>query len=290
MTETTQEFKPVLEGRAFISERLARSEPSREQSTFHALNILARELTVKLQHDIDTERLVELTETGIARWMAQRDELNELSESRLSQSYGLVNHFSDDAVIFWWRRRPFYSPSKKQLEFREELECTIPHEVTLEPLLNVFSQISSYFQADYSYTYNLTLRNLHGRAMRGYERALAKRPPEEHRRFLKPDPYEGVTDNLPPLLLSDEFDRLRVPDGVWWINYWSPLQVETVGIERIRTANWARLIELPNGGATLAVTEEAFDVTNPAHMARLGEIVEHLQLRQLQEHYRIQRD
>jgi hypothetical protein len=280
MPETTQAFQPVFEERTFIAERLARAEPSREQVMFNVANILCRELSVTLQYDWETEQKVELTKAGVSKWLAN---LDELSESDPDCVYGLLDHPSTTKVIFYWRQVPSRHPQ------REELHCRISHDISLEPLLKIFSEVSPYFQADYSYMYNLTLRNLHGRAMRAYEEALARRPPEEHHSILKPDPYNGVTDNLPPLLFGDEFDRLRVPDGVWWINYWSPLQVETVGIDRIRTANWARLIELPNGGMTLAATEDAFDVTNPAHMARLGEIVEHLQLRQLQEHYRIQR-
>ncbi|QYO67775.1 hypothetical protein [Leptolyngbya sp. 7M] len=278
MTETTQEFKPVLEERTFISERLARSEPSREQVMFNVANILCRELSITLQYDWQTEQKVKLTKAGVSKWLANLDKLREFDPDCV---YGLLDHLSNPKVIFYWSQIPSRRPE------REELRCRLSHDIPLEPLLNIFSKVSLYFQADYSYMYNLTLRNLHNRAMRGYERALARRPPEEHQYILKPAPYEGVTDNLPPLLFGSEFDRLRVPDGVWWINYWSPLQVDTVGVDRIRTANWARLIELPNGGMTLAVTEDAFDVTNPAHMARLAEIVEHLQLRQLQEHYRI---
>jgi hypothetical protein len=286
MTEARPEFKPVLEGRAFIARRLTRPDPSREQAVWFALNVLARELSMTPRSAIDPWMPVELSEAGIAKWLARCDKSNERRESRLSQSYELTNDSPYGKVFFLWRKRP---SGKGRPKFTEELECTIPHEITLEPLLSIFSQISVHFHADYSYVYNMVLRNLHGRAVRAYEQALAKSPPAEHHRILRPLPYEGVTDNLPLLLLSNEFDCLRVPDGILWVNYWSPLQVETVGIERIRTADWASLIEHENGGVTVAVTEAAFDVTNAAHMAKLGEIVEHLRLRELQEQYRIHR-
>ncbi|HBS68849.1 MAG TPA: hypothetical protein DEA79_06695, partial [Cyanobacteria bacterium UBA11153] len=96
-------------------------------------------------------------------------------------------------------------------------------------------------------------------------------------------------DPLPPLLLRDEFDYRRVPDGVWWINFWDKIQVETIGLQRILTANWAQIIEQPKGALVLVATDEPTDVNNPEHLLRLGEIVSHLHLGELQEYHVISR-
>ncbi|GAB4380694.1 MAG: hypothetical protein Kow00121_37440 [Elainellaceae cyanobacterium] len=278
MTNIGEQLQVVREGRAFICERLTRNNPSRKQGILYAIQVLSRELSVKLQYTYD-KQAIEITEAGIAGWLDHQD---KLKRSGIDHSYSLYDQPSNNpTVLFYWKQTPSRHPE------REWLECTIPYETPLEPLLTIFSEISPYFQAYNSHLYHLTLQNLHGRQMRKYEQAIAKRPPEEHQRILKPMPYGGVKDTLPPLLLPHEFDCVSVPSFVSWINYWSPLQVRTVGIDRIRTANWERLIELPNGGFVLAVTEEPLDVTNTNHMKKLGNIVKHLRLGKLQEQHRI---
>lgn len=278
MTMTNNEFQSVREGRTFISERISRLDPSREQIILKAAKTLSHELSVTLQYNWETEQQVELTEAGVCSWLAQLDEFNKLGKDYI---YGLRNHPSEPTVLFYWQQTPSRCPE------REKVQCTIPDEISLESLLRIFSEISPYFQAVHSYMYNLTLQNLHGRAMRKYEIAIARRPPEDHQYILKPNPYKGVIDILPPLLLSHEFNRVCVPDGVSWVNYWSPLQVETVGMDRIKATDWARMIELKNGGVILAITENPFDVTNADHMAQLSSIVTHLRLRKIQEKHRL---
>lgn len=280
MIDFNEELQPIHEGRAFISERLSGTGISREQALLKAVNVIAHEFRVVFQYDLEIGQPVELTEDGLVNWLAK---LDTLKSSQIDCVYGLLDHPSETTVALQWKQTPSRRPKK------EQIECTIPPDITLNSLLRLFSDFSPDFQASYSYVYNLVLLQLHKRAARKYEQDLAKRPPEEHQRLYKPRPFEGVIDILPPLLLGHEFDCLRVPDGVWWVNYWSPLQVETVGIERIRTANWERLIELSNGGVVLAVTEEPLDVTNSDHMNKLGEIVEQLGLKALQERYRIVR-
>lgn len=281
MTRTHNEFQSVREGRAFVSERISRLDPSREQIILKAAKTLSHELLITLQYNWETEQKIELTEAGVSGWLIQLDEFNKLGKKNM---YGLCNHPSKPTVLFYWQQTPSRCPKK------EEIQCTIPDETSLESLLRIFSEISPYFQAFHSYMYNLTLRNLHRRAMRKYEIAIARRPPNEHQYILKPNPYKGVIDTLPPLLLSHEFNRVCVPDGVSWVNYWSPLQVETVGMDRIRAVDWARMIELKNGGVVLAITEKPFDVTNADHMAQLGRIVTHLRLREIQEKHRLNFD
>lgn len=91
------------------------------------------------------------------------------------------------------------------------------------------------------------------------------------------------------LLVPQEFDGHRVPDAVWWINFWDVVQVETVGVSRIRTAGFARVTEKPCGGMVLVSTREPTDPARPAHLPQPARIVEHLQLRTLQEAHRLVR-
>ena len=276
MIGETENLRPVHEGRSFISERLFKTGISREQSLLKAANIVERNFLVSLQYDWETGQPVKLTEIGLKNWFTNLDNLGNSGASCLC---GLLDHPSDPTVILQWRQSPSRRPKK------ERIECTIPHNITLDSLLTLFSQFNPDFQALHSYVYHFVLLQLHGRAMRKYKQALAKRRPEEHQYICIPQPFEGVSDTLPPLLLAYEFDCLRVPEGIWWVNYWSPLQVETVGIERIRAAEWERLIELPNGGVTVAVTADPLDVTNSDHMNKLGKIVKQLNLRELQEQH-----
>jgi hypothetical protein len=104
--------------------------------------------------------------------------------------------------------------------------------------------------------------------------------PEEYRRYV-PEP-EVFAEKLPELLLEDEYDRRKVPAGVWWVNYWDAEQVRTVGVEAIRDAGWARRDELPGGGWLLAATEEPLDPDRPDHLARLRTLLDRLRLAELQ--------
>ena len=98
----------------------------------------------------------------------------------------------------------------------------------------------------------------------------------------------GLAELLPAVLPLNEFDERRVPWAIWWVNFWDAIKVETVGLERIRSAPWTSLIELPDGSVVAAATEEVTEATNPLHLASLAQIVEHLGLRELQERHRIQ--
>jgi hypothetical protein len=89
------------------------------------------------------------------------------------------------------------------------------------------------------------------------------------------------------LLVPQEFDFRKVPGAVWWINYWDPIQVETVTAEKARGAGWDRMVETPDGAMALVATAEPTDVTNAVHRAQLRLIIERLDLLELQREYRL---
>lgn len=94
-------------------------------------------------------------------------------------------------------------------------------------------------------------------------------------------------DPLPELLFSSEFDQLKVPDGVWWVNYWSSSVMDRIGREKVQRAPWSRQYDLEYGAMFLASTEEMLDVKNDEHLRMLGEIVEKIELRKIQDQYRL---
>jgi hypothetical protein len=88
----------------------------------------------------------------------------------------------------------------------------------------------------------------------------------------------NATYNIHP----DTFDIHNVPYGIWWINYWSKMQVETIGRSKISSANWARIVELTNGAMLVAVTEEMMDVGMLKHLEKIKQLSEYFNLREIQ--------
>lgn len=119
---------------------------------------------------------------------------------------------------------------------------------------------------------------------RATERARAA-VPEEYRQYIPEPPEPPPNQELPKLLVPQEYDTRHVPPGVWWVNYWDRTQLDTVGEERVRAASWARTHEATRGGLLLAATEEPSDPAHPDHVLRLRQLVTDLQLRTLQEQF-----
>jgi hypothetical protein len=122
-------------------------------------------------------------------------------------------------------------------------------------------------------------------AHRATERARAA-VPEEYRQYIPEPPESPPGQELPRLLVPQEYDSRRVPAGVWWVNYWDPTQLHTLGEERVRAAPWARIRHATRGGLLLAATEEPSDPGVPDHVARLRRLVTELRLRAAQERFR----
>lgn len=274
---------PVVQGRTVVIQRLTRTEQSLAQTILRITQILSDtfELSPLCCNDRPSRR-IEMTESGISTLFAEIDAINRKREVPYS-AFHLRDSHSKAKITFGYGAS-HYSPSHSA---GETITFSRPKESSLEMLLTAFQETCLEFGAFYGYMENCTLKQLHKRRIRAYEKAVAAIPPGETRFYLKPEPYPGVTDILPELLLSSEFDYSRVPDGIWWINYWSPLQVGTVGRDKIHSADWFRVIELSNGGMVLVATEEQTDVTNSEHMETLKRIAEALDLRGVQEQYRL---
>lgn len=152
----------------------------------------------------------------------------------------------------------------------------------IERLSRAIVELGSEFGAYHAATEDEQLMQLY-RGVRAAERARSAVPAELRQYVPEPHPPAGAAGRLPSLLVPQEFDRRRVPDAVWWINFWDRVQVETVGQAKIRAAPFARVGELASGALLLVATDEPTDAGNRAHIDRLASIVEHLDLRRLQE-------
>lgn len=94
----------------------------------------------------------------------------------------------------------------------------------------------------------------------------------------------SVLDSVLGLLPVSQFNAEIVPDKLWWINFWSYELVHNVGLQNIRNAPWAKMVELPKG-IIAAVTEEPTSPENPDHLYRLQQIIHSLKLREAQERF-----
>lgn len=82
-------------------------------------------------------------------------------------------------------------------------------------------------------------------------------------------------------LRGDEFDNRQVPRGIWWINAWSCLQVETIGRDRVKGAPWSKIVELPDDSMILAATESLTNMEEQS-LIRLRSIAKCIKLRTIQ--------
>jgi hypothetical protein len=122
----------------------------------------------------------------------------------------------------------------------------------------------------------------------GYSREMAKQqlPRSEHK-YLPVAEIEKVT---PPQLVRRlshyahpmSFDATKIPQAVFWINYWDHTLVKSVGEDRIRAAPWGFIAHHPRGGLLLATQREEFDALNVDHLERIARIADALDLYSLQ--------
>jgi hypothetical protein len=104
-------------------------------------------------------------------------------------------------------------------------------------------------------------------------------------------PTPDVVENLPASLAErlsnvhspDEFDRLEIPEAIYWFNYWNPYMVEHVGEDKIRQAPCEVIEKQNNGGYTLIVQKENFDSSNIEHLERLAKVYDYFNLYELQQ-------
>lgn len=250
----------------FISKRVKGSEPPLPSALLKVAQVLADwHSTPPLCYAGFPARRIEFSELGIADYMAWLEYVNAAG---ISKSLFLSSHdWKPELTLFALYNR--FSPT-------EELSFALPSQqketlLKLNRFLEVVAQVCLSFGADSGYTENQLLK----------ERWFGKTSIEENQL-----PNESMIEPLPKLLRVHQFDSRLVPEGIWWVNFWNSVVVEAVGRERIQTAPWEVLVELPGGGVVVATTEEPTDVRNPTHVAKLAQIVKHLRLRELQEHHR----
>jgi len=279
MTKNTEEkFQPAIVGRRFVAQRLVGTNPSLPLAFLKVAQSISSELSVpSLCFASARSSPIDLSEASISAWLAEI-ELHHRDEIFTPRC--LSDHLRKPTIQLFLGDESTPIPID-EISFRQ------PEQFPLQALLRTMRQVCLEFGAFYGYVSDSLLSELHERGIRGYELALAKVRPEDPRFYLKPLPFEGIIDTLPPLLLRWEFDFTQVPDGVWWINFWSAQQVEIVSRESIESVDWFQVVECQNGSMILVLTGEPTDLRNSEHLEKLSQVVERLELRKLQEQYRI---
>ena len=81
-----------------------------------------------------------------------------------------------------------------------------------------------------------------------------------------------------------DFDGRRVPSGLFWINYYGPEWVRSVGAERLERLRLAVPVfeRLDNGGVLIAIQEALYDEGVTSHRENQQNLEELLGLRQVQ--------
>jgi len=256
----------------FVAKREQGSEPPLPCALLKVAQVLANwRSTPPLCYAGHPARRIEFSDSGIADYMAW---LKYVNASGIPKSLSLSSHD-------WKPELTFYIFYNKFLP-TEELSFALPSKqketlLKLDRFMEVVAQVCPRFGAYYGYTDNQLLRR----------HWLAKTGVEDNQMTSSTLLNESIIEPLPELLHFSKFDSRRVPDGIWWVNFWDSILVETVGLERIQNAPWAGKIKLPEGGVVVATTEEPTDAKNPIHLAKLAQIAEHLGLRELQERYRV---
>jgi hypothetical protein len=118
------------------------------------------------------------------------------------------------------------------------------------------------------------------------ETSMQSLPPIEHKYI----PVPEIVDITAPELVHRlshvrhpaTFDLTEIPSAIFWMNYWSSKQVQTVGVDRVRKAGWGFLAEHPRGGLMLVSQREEFDALNGKHLETIAELMDRLDLYSIQ--------
>ncbi len=218
-------------------------------------------------------------------------ELNEAGISQYLQNKANAIGFPQGFVLSSGDRRSdlklsIYTDDFSQIE---SIEFPLPY-ASQENFLHVdiFSelvgQICTQFNAYHGYVRDDSIARLHGQARRYFDRQFDRVPPDLNQ-TIPPTPRLGDREILPYLMLESEFDNRRVPNGIWWVNFWDGTQVQTVGKERVKTAPWTAQKEFNDGAMVLVATASPTDVRDRAHLAKLEAIARYLQLSRIQQQY-----
>ena len=104
-------------------------------------------------------------------------------------------------------------------------------------------------------------------------------------------PVPGIIRQFPAELIArisklhppDEFNRLAIPEAIYWFNYWNPYMIRNVGEKKVREAPFEIVEKQPNGGYLLIVQKENFDAEKIEHLERLARLYDHFNLYDLQQ-------
>lgn len=281
--------------RRFIAERVTGSSPDLPKAFLAIAQILTDwQPIAPLCYAGNPPYPIDLTESAIGSYLA---EVQQAWAQNIPKVFCLANYadLRRDDQTDTLQLTLFYDVEPTPLGDIEYIWFSLPgtsHELEhfaamlqFNQLVQVIGAICQGFGAYHGYVEDEQLLLLY-RSTRAAERARAALPPELQQFVPKPVIPANVAENLPQLLVPQEFDRRFVPDAIWWINFWDYAQVETIGQEQIRSENWAQIIEQPGGALLLIATLDPPNVADASDMARLDQITERLNLRELQERYR----
>jgi hypothetical protein len=191
----------------------------------------------------------------------------------------------DPLLILSYLRDPF-TPSrphyKVEISFSLERPLVGPGgHFTFDELGALFATCISGYQAATGAIYDSQLLEI-VRSTVTREAMMQQLPPKEYQYIPVSPAVQAVPRSLVERLARIRhfmtFDITGVPEAVFWINYWGPQQLVSVGEHRIRAAPWAFIAPHPDGGLILASQCEAFDALNPDHLERLANIADAIDL------------
>lgn len=179
---------------------------------------------------------------------------------------------------------------------RETLEMSLPGPrerqlLDLDGMMALVHACATTLEAHVAYTLHLALDvTYHGRrAIERAEQQLAGLPPKVRASIPRQtfEPVPGVAPGLPDLLQASDLDETLVPDGVYWLNWWSAPMIDALGRARVEAAGWARTTQHADGSMTLAATLAPPDLTSPDDVGRIVRILGAIELRARQEQHAV---
>jgi len=268
--------------RRFVIQRIAETESSTLEALLNVIHSLADwQPQWQLRFAGDPPRPVKADEEDVGTYLR---EIQRAWSQGIPTIFRLADKEEDPQLALYYGVEPMPSFHVEYIWFSlpDSLSGRAFH---IEQLIDLMASLCQGFQAYHGYIEDESLLMSY-RGKRGYERALENTPSELHQFVPSPDFLDAVSGLVPSLLMPQEFNCRRVPEAVWWLNFWDEIQVSTVTIDRMRSAPWFRLVELPRNRCVLAATGEPVDLSIPDHMTLLREIIEHIGLVRLQHQYR----
>ncbi|MBN8852823.1 MAG: hypothetical protein BGO55_03610 [Sphingobacteriales bacterium 50-39] len=95
-----------------------------------------------------------------------------------------------------------------------------------------------------------------------------------------------IIARISKLITPEKFDRLSIPEAIYWFNYWNEFQVENLGEEKVKTAPCEVVEKQKNGGYILIVQKENFRADNIDQMEKMAKVYDHFNLYEIQDRFR----